>query len=59
MSHLEFKFKELLAQKCREGLDEECDILCAGIKYMYSMCVEYLDKQMKPVEDDSFYVGDI
>jgi hypothetical protein len=47
-------FKDLLAEKCREGLDKECD----GINGMYRMCVDYLGKQMKPVEDFSFHVDD-
>jgi len=45
------KLKHLLAEKCREGLDEECNIFCVGTNGMYSMCAEYLVMQIEPVED--------
>jgi hypothetical protein len=53
------KLKHLLAEKCREGLDEECNIFCDGTNGMYSMCVEYLGMQIEPVEDFLFNVDDI
>jgi hypothetical protein len=53
------KFKPLLAEKCREGLDEESHVFCDGINGMYSRCVEYLGVQIEPVEDFLFNVYDI
>jgi len=44
---------KLLAEKHTEGLHEECDKFCLGRNYMYSQCVEYLDKWMKPIQDFS------
>jgi hypothetical protein len=44
---------KLLAEKYTEGLYEECDKFCLGRSYMYSKCVEYFDKQMKPIQDSS------
>ena len=42
------KFKEQLAQKHRDGLDEECGKFCTRINCMYRTCVSHLDKQTKP-----------
>jgi hypothetical protein len=53
------KFKHLLAEICREGLHDECNIFCDGINGMYSMCVEYLGMQFEPVENFLFIVDDI
>jgi len=44
LNFITIKFKELLAEKGREKLHEECDKLCAGINFMYSMYLAYLDK---------------
>jgi hypothetical protein len=44
---------KLLAEKHTEGLHEECDKFCLERNYMYSQCVEYLDKWMKPIQDFS------
>jgi hypothetical protein len=41
------KIKEIVAQKCKEGLDKMCVKFCDGINSMYSMCIEYLDKGTK------------
>jgi hypothetical protein len=30
------KVKELLAEKCRDTCDEECDKFCAGVNFIYS-----------------------
>jgi len=49
-------FKHLLAEKCRQGLDEECNIFSDGITCMYSMCVEYLGMQIETVENFLFNV---
>jgi hypothetical protein len=46
------KAEELLVRNI-EGLDEKRDRFCTGINCMYSMCVEYLGKWMKPMEDFS------
>jgi hypothetical protein len=42
-----------LAEKHTEGLYEECDKFCLGRNYMWSKCVEYLDRWMKPTQDFS------
>jgi hypothetical protein len=41
------KVKEIVAEKCKEGLDKKGGKFCDGINSMYSMCVEYLDKGTK------------
>jgi len=38
------KVKELPAEKCRDVCDEECDKFCAGVNFMYSTSVGYLDQ---------------
>ena len=50
------QFKELPAQKCREGLDKECDKFCAEINRMYCTCIEKLNKWMKPMKDFSCFM---
>jgi len=45
------KVKAELAQKGREGLDEECDQFCAGMYFTYSMCVPDMDSCMKNMKD--------
>lgn len=40
------KLKELLAEKWRDACDEECDKFFAGVNFIYSIFVEYLDKWM-------------
>jgi len=40
------KVKELLADKCRVPCDEECDKFYAGVNFIYSTSVEYLDQRM-------------
>jgi hypothetical protein len=52
-------FKHLLAEKCREALDEGYNIFSDGINGMYSMCVEHLGMQIEPLEDFLFNVDDI
>jgi len=44
LNFITMKFKELLVEKGREKLHEECDKLCDGINFMYSMYLAYLDK---------------
>ena len=44
---------KLLVEKHTEGIYEECDKFCLGRSNMYSKCVEYLDKWMKPIQDFS------
>ncbi|CAM2106241.1 unnamed protein product [Caretta caretta] len=48
-------FKGLLAQKRMEGIDEECDKFCAEADNMYSRCLEYLKKWLRPLEDFSCF----
>ncbi|CAM2119505.1 unnamed protein product [Caretta caretta] len=48
-------FKGLLAQKCMEGIDEECDKFCAEVDNMYRRCLEYLEKWLRPLEDFSCF----
>jgi hypothetical protein len=45
-SFLPLKVKELLTEKRKEGFAREC----AEIKCIYSFCIEYLSKWMKPLE---------
>jgi hypothetical protein len=40
------KVKELLADKCRDACDEEYDKFSAGVNFIYSTSVEYLDQWM-------------
>jgi lipid A disaccharide synthetase len=44
LNFITIKSNELLADKGREKLHEECDKLCAGINYIYNMYLAYLDK---------------
>ena len=53
---MSLKVKGLLAQKRREGLDGECDRFCADVNSLYSTCLEYLEKWMKPLEDFSCFL---
>jgi hypothetical protein len=40
------KVKELLAKKCRGACVEECDKFYAGVNFIHSTSVEYLDQWM-------------
>jgi hypothetical protein len=37
---------------------KECEKCGTGINCMYSICVEYLEKWTKPMEDSSFHMDD-
>lgn len=52
---MSLKVKGLLAQKRMEGIDEECDKFCAEVDNMYSRCLEYLEKWLRPLEDFSCF----
>jgi len=55
-SFIPMKFKELPAQKCREVGDKECDKFCAEINCTYCMCIEKMNKWMKPTKDFSCFM---
>jgi hypothetical protein len=55
-SSMPMKFKEMPAQKCREGADKECDKFCAEINGTYCTCIEKLNKWMKPTENFSCFM---
>lgn len=48
---MSLKVKGLLAQKRTGGLDKECDQFCADVQGLYSACLQYLEKWMKPMEE--------
>ncbi|CAM2106272.1 unnamed protein product [Caretta caretta] len=52
---MSLKVEGLLAQKRREGIDEEFDKFCAEVDNMYSRCLEYLEKWLRLLEDFSCF----
>lgn len=50
-SFMSLKVKGLLAQRRKDGLGQECDKFCADVEGLYSACLQYLDKWMKPMEE--------
>lgn len=58
LSFKPMKFKELPSQKCREGVDKECDKFCAEINGTCCTCIENLNKWVKPTKNFSFHVDD-
>lgn len=52
---MSLKVKGLIAQKRTEGKEEECNRFCVEVVNLYSRCLEYLGKWMKPLEEFSCF----
>ncbi|CAM4571952.1 unnamed protein product [Leuciscus chuanchicus] len=50
---MSIKVKELLAQKRKDGHDQDCNQFCAAVNGLYTACLQYLDKWMTPMAEFS------
>ena len=50
------KLDALTEAKHTEGLDADCDKLCAEGNCLYERCIEYLEKWMEPMEEFSSFM---